>query len=218
MLPRKDWPDNYDGYIGNILADENDEPHLILVSPGIKIQLMINKIGYRVQYLYLISDAPIEEGDYFYNRSTKEILYASKEMLSWNSDTSQEHKGWKKVIATDDKNLNLPILPKRLITTYVVKQGKINNIKIKTDEMGSLIPSGKYVGSTKWIADLDLTIEGEVIVLSIDDGTYTREEIRTSMHKVLNMGMEIRQNQLRGREDRSGNEIFEEWFNKTYPI
>ena len=47
---------------------------------------------------YLVVDnSEIKEGDWFYNPATKEVLYASKDMLSWNNDTSQEHKGWKKI-------------------------------------------------------------------------------------------------------------------------
>lgn len=59
-------------------------------------------------HLYILSDDEIKEGDWFYNPATKETLYASKDMLSWNSDTTQEHKGWKKIVATTDKALKIP--------------------------------------------------------------------------------------------------------------
>jgi hypothetical protein len=45
----------------------------------------------------VVDDSEIKEGDWFYNPATKEALFASKDMLSWNSDTTQEHKGWKKI-------------------------------------------------------------------------------------------------------------------------
>ena len=34
------------------------------------------------------------------NPATKEVLFASKEMLSWNSDTTQKHRGWNKIITS----------------------------------------------------------------------------------------------------------------------
>ena len=49
----------------------------------------------------------IKENDHFHNRATNEILFASKEMLAWNNDTTQEHKGWTKVIMTSDKQLDV---------------------------------------------------------------------------------------------------------------
>jgi hypothetical protein len=61
--------------------------------------------GHINNYLYFTTDEEIKEGDWFYNPATKGVLYASKEMLSWNCDTTQEHKGWKKIIATTDPKL-----------------------------------------------------------------------------------------------------------------
>ena len=49
------------------------------------------------EHYIVVDNSKIEQEDWFYNPATKEILYASKEMLSWNSNTSQEHKGWKKI-------------------------------------------------------------------------------------------------------------------------
>lgn len=60
------------------------------------------------QHLYIISDEEIKEGDWFYNLATKEVLFASKDMLSWNMNATQEHKGWKKIVATTDKSLGEP--------------------------------------------------------------------------------------------------------------
>jgi transposase-like protein len=66
-------------------------------------------------YILAVSDEEIEVGDYFYGPAVKKVLYASKDMLSWNNDTTQEHKGWKKIIAYQPKNnaseLELPLLP-----------------------------------------------------------------------------------------------------------
>ena len=64
-----------------------------------------NHTDFKAQHIYITSDEEIKEGDWFYNPATKEALYASKEMLSWNCDTTQEHKGWKKIILTTDQDL-----------------------------------------------------------------------------------------------------------------
>jgi hypothetical protein len=57
------------------------------------------------QNIYITNSEEIKEGDWFFNPATKEALYASKEMISWNCDTTQEHKGWKKIILTTDQDL-----------------------------------------------------------------------------------------------------------------
>jgi hypothetical protein len=55
--------------------------------------------------LYITNSEEIKEGDWLYSPAAKEVLYASHDMLSWNSDTTQEHKGWKKIILTTDPKL-----------------------------------------------------------------------------------------------------------------
>lgn len=90
------------------------------------------------QHLFVLSNEEIKEGDYFYNPSTKEILFASKEMIIWNSDTGQSHKGWKKLIATTDSiyinNINtcnkLPKISKKFIENYIEKY---NSMDVITD-------------------------------------------------------------------------------------
>jgi hypothetical protein len=57
------------------------------------------------QNIYITNSEEIKEGDWFFNPATKEALYASKEMISWNCDTTQKHKGWKKIILTTDQDL-----------------------------------------------------------------------------------------------------------------
>lgn len=49
------------------------------------------------EHYIVVDDSEIKEGDWFYNPATKEALRASKDMLSWNNDTTQEHKGWKRI-------------------------------------------------------------------------------------------------------------------------
>ena len=60
------------------------------------------------QVLLVDETAEIKEGDYFHSPATKKILYASKDMLSWNCDTTQQHKGWTKIIAASPKLEGIP--------------------------------------------------------------------------------------------------------------
>lgn len=46
--------------------------------------------------------------------------------------------------------------------------------------------------------------------------SWNKEELRTFGLEVMNMGMDLRQQQLQGRTDKSGNDVFTEWFNKNY--
>jgi len=68
-------------------------------------------------YLWLVDlEAEIKENDYFYSPALQEVLFASRDMLSWNFDKSQEQKGWLKCLAyfplqSDSKVLDLPLLP-----------------------------------------------------------------------------------------------------------
>lgn len=39
---------------------------------------------------------------------------------------------------------------------------------------------------------------------------------KDQIHEILNIGMEIRQNQLNGSEHRSGNQIIEEWMKENF--
>jgi len=44
---------------------------------------------------------------------------------------------------------------------------------------------------------------------------YTEKELKEICHKVLNMGMTLRQNQLAGYDGKSGNELLEEYFKEN---
>lgn len=109
----------------------------ILISSTKQSSIMSKNDDFINQHLYIVSNEEIKEGDYLYNPATNEILFASVEMLNWNNDTSQEHKGWKKVIATTDKlciqnngsiklsnkiytlNNYLPLIPELFIQAYI---------------------------------------------------------------------------------------------------
>jgi hypothetical protein len=91
----------------NIHLIPTDKPsRLHLGNSGLVLcESVLSKYTINGQHICITNDEEIKEGDWFYNPATKEALYASKEMLSWNCNTTQEHKGWKKIILTTDQDL-----------------------------------------------------------------------------------------------------------------
>jgi len=89
-------------YLNNGYIEEDDQ---YLLGDATSNSHQEPKSAFEFQHLYFTTDEKIKEGDHFYNPATNEILFASKEMLSWNSDTTQEHKGWRKIISSTDPKL-----------------------------------------------------------------------------------------------------------------
>lgn len=44
---------------------------------------------------------------------------------------------------------------------------------------------------------------------------YSEEEVLDMLHDIMNLGMSIRQDQLSGYCDKSGNEVLREWFKQN---
>jgi hypothetical protein len=56
------------------------------------------------------------------------------------------------------------------------------------------------------------------VIHPIQEKKYTREEVKEIGLAALSLGMDIRQNQLKGTgSDKSGKELYYEWFDKHYP-
>ena len=97
--------------------------------------------------IYITSDEEIKKGDWFYNPATKEALYASKEMLSWNCDTTQEHKGWKKIILTTDQDLikdGVQAIDDEFLEWFV-KNPSCEEVKVRKNPKVHFIVKGKGV-------------------------------------------------------------------------
>lgn len=69
-----------------------------------------------------------------------------------------------------------------------------------------------YYGS---ILIFDDEIESMYIHYVPQEKLYTEKELKEICHKVLNMGMILRQNQLAGYDGKSGNELLEEYFKEN---
>lgn len=74
------------------------------------------------QHLYIIdTEAKIEEGDWY---------ELNGKVLQLTEDDSHIHNQAKKIIATTDKSLNLPLINEEFVKEYVEKQGKIEIGKV----------------------------------------------------------------------------------------
>lgn len=73
-----------------------------------------------------------------------------------------------------------------------------NEIKDRGDSNDKLICSIDFIAGAKWQAEK----------------MYSEEEVFNLTHISLNLGMSIRQDQLRGYSEKSGNELHKEWFEK----
>lgn len=103
-----------------------------------------------------MDDSEIKEGDWFYGPATKEALYASKSMLSWNSDTTQEHKGWKKIThSTQPLNGNPHYAEYGMLSLQEVKEliGEVDVEKKYTEEDIQLAIDFGFIQNTNngWI-------------------------------------------------------------------
>lgn len=169
------------------------------------------------QHLYLVSDEEIKEGDWFRSASSivkcvrREVYRPTTAQKSVNSLYDDQGREWfsddsQKVKSTTDKSLFLPLIPSSFIEEYVAKQGNIAKVKIKSiiSFNGDFIPYWKFP-------------EIEIIILPMEDKTYSREEFKSEMYKAWV--------ESAAKERNNTNPLtfpnaiyFSQWFDKEYPI
>ena len=77
------------------------------------------------RHVYIVSDGiEIAEGDWFYNSISKQIIKAT------HNSTALPIIYWHKVLASTDKSLGLPDIPKKFLTEYVAGNGGICKMDI----------------------------------------------------------------------------------------
>lgn len=141
------------------------------------------------KHLYLVLDREIKEGDYYIDTLAKHQkvwkMYPEGIDLSLNE--------MRRIEATTDKSLGLPLIPQSFIEEYVSKQGKINKVYIELENaFEHLSPNDSPI----WQVKLDK--EDEVIILPVKD-SWNREELANAF--------------LAGQHSSLS---FDEWFNKNY--
>lgn len=253
MLPWSgEMPDSYEDF--RLLAKENpmhqwgpSDPHIQLGTVWLTNQLLMNKMGYIPQQLYLVSDEEILVGEWAYDAVVRDIFTAPT-----NIKITPGHGG--KIIATTDKSLGLPLIPESFIKLYVEKNGEIDRVRLKCHQ---LKPTTLTMDEIR--TGLKLTDQSEVIILPIEDKMYTEKQVLTLMAitvqkinsgKYAHMsvfypvarsifeeeGYKITQNEMYSRDkvakfhqeymdfllDNFDKPLiktdFNKWFDKTYPI
>lgn len=221
MLPWSgEMPDSYEDF--KLLAKENpmhqwgpSDPHIQLGTVWLTNQLLMNKMGYIPQQLYLVSEEEIKEGDWIYDIRDK---YLGKH--SGNSmHPHYEKANYRKVIATTDKSLGLPLIPDSFIKLYVEKNGEIDRVRLKCYQ---LKPTTLTMDEIR--TGLKLTDQSEVIILPIEDKMYNREKLIDLMvvsmmnaHVADYYTIQEAKDELPNIFNNKRNLVIE-WFDKTYPI
>ena len=193
MLPTEDITNivvfNDDLYLNNGYIEEDDQ---YLLGDATSNSHQEPKSAFEFQHLYFTTDEKIKEGDHFYNPATNEILFASKEMLSWNSDTTQEHKGWRKIISSTDPKLKLckqidvcgkslsgkcicpdtvPQIPQSFIEEYC-NQGGIDKVDVEY-----WIVEKEYSITKKREIEIKVDSNNCIIIHPVEEKMYSKEEV-----------------------------------------
>lgn len=144
------------------------------------------------QHLYLVSDRDIKEDDKIYPISFHHIQTAGED----NLDISI----FKKIEATTDRSLGLPLIPQKWIEEiYVLSDGSIKEVSLDMVlTLDGLEPTLSYENDEL----------GEVIILSIKD-SWNREEVLDIMLKFVS-------EQLTFLQDHDWRDKSIEWFNQNY--
>lgn len=167
-------------------------------------------------HLYLVSDREIKEEDWFIvkdflhlgliqaTKTKQEIEDGEKILYASNKDWYKPSEVIK-IEATTDPSLDLPIIPQSFIKKYVEKEGKIDEVYVKTKLVPfTVIEQGEYTyrsGDDKEV--IDTRPDNTVIITKVQD-TFTKEDMRQSY--------------LRGKfAEKTKNDLtFEEWFDSNY--
>lgn len=115
-----------------IRIDNNDkmsyEPH--------GKSLYCDGLTYIYQNLYFISNDDIKEGDYFLSAFESYVLRNKEGEYAEYGTKDSINRKHKKIYATTDTTLGLPLIPSTFVEAYVEAQGKIDNVQIEMSNDG----------------------------------------------------------------------------------
>lgn len=161
------------------------------------------------QHLYLVSDEEIKIGDWVWDGRLNPQppdwpIYQVEE----DDDIPKEGSPDRKIESCTNKSLSLPLIPTSFVERWVNEQGKIDKVRVQVYEKGLCEHLGyihpHVMGVTGEDRDKWTHPEGVVIILPIEDKTYSREEVNDILlewEKVM---------PIKG--------IIIPWFDKNYPI
>jgi hypothetical protein len=112
--------------------------------------------------IYLTTDEPIQEGDWYYNTTDDRI-----DTTKWAHILTliNQHPKAEKIIASTDPSLGLPGIPESFLKQYVAANGKIDKVKLEIKEFPDSSFGGDR-GNVYW--KFKLTAANEVVVVERD--------------------------------------------------
>lgn len=135
------------------------------------------------QHLYIISNDEIKEGIFYLNLISNEILKS-------DFDINYEQNHYKKIIASTDKSLNLPLISEGFIKKYVELQGKIDKVMVEFEEI-SVFPG--YVegeGFPKSYRENQLKLRKDnTIIISKVKNEFSKREVINILTKAIGIAI-----------------------------
>ena len=181
----------------------------------------VNNIGGTYQHLYITDDSKIGEGDWFINETNSYIglglcqvtssREGSSKLKTPKSDSHfvaasikylQKEDGFRKIIASTDKSLGLPMIQQDFIKQYC--ENPVESVMVEYEER---CIDDKCNGSGKCgpciITKLILKLKGNCIIISpIEEKMYSKEEVIEKGKGLLDK-LEIEEDDVQ--------EYFDEW-------
>jgi len=103
-----------------LLTEDINAPLFLHTEHGVRLNRKYEWANYK-QHLHLVSEGEIRGGDYYIDT----ISLRLSQSKGGNPPGVSYPPIYKKVEATTDKSLGLPLIPQSFIEEYVQKQGKI---------------------------------------------------------------------------------------------
>ena len=124
--------------------------------------------------------------------------------------------GLRKVIASTDTTLSyIPNISKAFLKKYCELNGQINSVFIEFEKyLLGFTPIDEDFVDSVYSIDPKRNSNNCVIISKVKD-SWNRDELNSILLDVLDLGMQIRQDQLNGYTARSGKEILESWKEKN---
>lgn len=163
------------------------------------------------QALYLVSDREIKEGDWVWDgrldpQPPDWPIYRVEE----SDDIPDKGTPDRKIEATTNPFLGLPLIPQSFIEEYASEQGKIDEVKIEIYSKELAERLGYDYRKPRGVCGNNPSHpEGEVIILPIKD-SWNRDELKKALERgAIQFGGSNIQDQFIQSE-------FDEWFDKNY--
>lgn len=160
---------------------------------------------YTAQHLYFISNDEIRNRDYVIMLDDFDHVFST--VQQYTAEPEQHiNKNHRRVIATTDKSLNLPLIPESFVSKYVEEQGNIKEVMI---DMYSCF-SDDY--SKDLTYQIDTRKDNTVIVSKVKD-TYTKEEMINAYNEGASHAVWIWDNMIASSRHERLEKIKQDWLN-----